>query len=80
MAYWRMKKQTEMYKKMAGQPYKEVPDTLINAEEMVNKKKREIELLKIRKASDAEVSQALAELSRLEYAYREEMKRWEANP
>ena len=73
-----MKKQTELYKKMAGQPYKEVPQELINAEDAVNKKKRDIELMKIRKVSDVEVSQALAELGRLEYAYRELMRKWEA--
>jgi len=78
MSYWRMKKLAEHYKKMAGQKYKEVPESLIQAEDLVNKKKSEIELMKARRATDVEVSQALAELGRLEYGYREQMKKWEA--
>jgi len=80
MSYWRSKKLTELYKKMAGQKYKEVPESLIAAEDLVNKKKSEIELLKAKKAGDVAVSQALAELGRLEYGYREQMKKWEATP
>jgi len=78
MSYWRMKRLSEHYKKMAGQPYKEVPESLIQAEDMVNKKKGEIELMRRRGLGDVEVSQALAELGRLEYGYREQMKKWEA--
>jgi len=74
--YWRMRRITEQYKKAAGVPYKPVPDELIRLEEEVKKRRQEIERLRAEKAPDVVISQRLAELATVEYAYRQAIKKW----
>jgi len=76
MAYWRMRRITEQYKKAAGVPYKPVPDELIQLEEEVKKRRQEIERLRAEKAPDVVISQKLSELATVEYAYRQAIKKW----
>ena len=80
MSYWSMKRQTELYKKMIGEKYKEVPQELIALESDYAKRKGEIERLKAEKAPEVVVAQKLSELARVEFAYRDAMKRFEAQP
>jgi len=77
MSYWRMKKQTELYKKMAGLPSKEVPKELIDAEEAYVQKKGRVERLRAQKAPDVVVSQEAADLAVLESRYRQLMVQFE---
>ena len=78
--YWDMKRVTEAYKKAQGLHYKEVSDELISLEAELKKRKAEIEKLKADKAPDVVIAQKLSELARIEFAYREAMKRFEAQP
>lgn len=80
MSYWRMRRQTELFKKMVGQKFKDVSDELIDAEDAVIKKKGEVGRLKLEKAPDAIISQGLAALANLEYRYRQLMVQFEKTP
>jgi len=77
MSYWRMKRRTEQLKAIIGKPYKKVPDALIELEDEIRRRRAEIERLKAEKAPDVIISQRLAELATVEYAYRQEIKKWE---
>jgi len=77
MSYWSMRKQTELYKKMAHQPYKDVTDKLIILETELAKKRREIEQLKAQKGQEAALSARYQEVSMLELQYRQEIAAFE---
>lgn len=71
MSYWRMRRQTELFKKMAGRPYKEVPPELIELEEQIKKLKGELVALRLRGAPEAEMGLRASELAPLEYRFRQ---------
>lgn len=71
MSYLRMKRQTELYKKMAGLPFKDVTDEMINAEEAYLKQKGKVESLKAKKAEEKVISVEVSALASVEYRYRQ---------
>jgi len=77
MAYWRMKRRTEQFKAVIGKPYKKVPDELIELEDEIRRRRAEIERLRAEKAPDVVISQKLAELATVEYAYRQAIRKFE---
>ena len=71
MSYWRQRKIVELHKKMAGQLSKVIPEEIIQLEEDINKKKGELAALRARGAPEAKLIQVAAQLTPLEYRYRQ---------
>ena len=78
--YWEMKAVTEEYKRSQGLPYKPVPKELIDLEKQIKAQKAKIDEAKEKHLPDALVSQMIAELTTLEYRYRQLIKSWESMP
>lgn len=71
MSYWRQRKIIELHKKMVGQPYKEIPDEIIQLEDDIKKLKGQLADLRVRGAPEAKLAQVAAQLTPLEYRYRQ---------
>ena len=80
MSYWEARRLTELYKKMAGLPYKEVPNELIAAEKAVADMKSRIAARKAAGAEEKEITELMGTLATLEYRYRQLMIQWEKKP
>lgn len=78
MAYWRMRRKTENYRKTAGLPYKEVPDELIEAEEVHVKLEAEIKRLKDSDASEEAIAEKVVTLGVHDARYRRLLAEFES--
>ena len=71
MSYWRQRKIVELHKKMVGQTSKDIPDEIIQLDENIKKIKGELAALRARGAPEAKLAQVAAQLTPLEYRYRQ---------
>ena len=71
MSFWKTRRLTEQFRAMAGLPFKEIPNEIIELEASIADKKREIEELKRRSAPEVELGLRLSALSDLEYRFRQ---------
>ena len=76
MAYWRMKKQTEEYKKATGQSYKQVPNELIDIERQLNVVRAELEKMIADKEPEVVIGRKRVDLGVLEARYRRLVKEY----
>lgn len=70
MAYWRLRKRTEKYRQAVGQPFKEVSDELIDAEEQHNKLEAELKKLRDGNAPEEAIAEAVLDLGVVNVRYR----------
>jgi len=70
MSYWRQRRVTEMHKKVAKQEYVEIPIEIIELEEEITKIKGKLAALRTREVPEVELTRVAAELTPLEYRYR----------
>jgi len=78
MSYWELQRQMELFKKMRGEKYKEVPQGLIDLEKEYNRIKGEVEALKATKAPNDVIAAKLTLLANAEFRYREAMKQYQS--
>ena len=71
MSVWKTKRLIGNYLKMAGLPYKEIPQEIIDLEASIAEIKREIASLQRRGAPEVELGLRLSTLSDLEYRFRQ---------
>lgn len=71
MSYWKQRRIVELHKKMAKQPYVEIPDEIIELEEGIKKLSGQLAALTARRAPEAELELRASELAPLEYRYRQ---------
>lgn len=70
MSYWRQRRVTELHKKMVGKPSVEIPIEIIELEEEITKIKGKLAGLRAREVPEVELTRVAAELTPLEYRYR----------
>jgi len=76
MSYWRTRRSVEQYKKATGQPYKEVPNELVDAEEQHTRMLAELEQLKARGASEEAIAEKRVDIGVLMVRYRRLMQEY----
>ena len=71
MSYWRQRRVVELHKKLAGLPSKVIPDEVIQLADDIAKIKGQIADLKLRGSPELKLASVVAQLTPLEYRYRQ---------